>query len=196
MRLHFTAATLAVFVLTLISARPAYGEPQMSSQRQAAILGRVLAYDRGMKERAGDSVVVAVLYRMGNPGSETCSNQMFEGFRSVERFVLHGLPFKVIRLTYDAGGVWRDTLRSDGVDAMYVCDGLDEELDTIASTARQRKITTMGAREEFVTRALAIGVFASDDKPVILINYAVSQEQGAVFGSELMRVATVINHPH
>jgi hypothetical protein len=182
-------------VLSLTTARPAHAEPQISSQRQAAILGRVLAYDRGMKERAGESVVVAVLHRADNAGSEACATRMFEGFRSVERFVLHGLPFKVIRLVFDSGGSWRDTLRTEGVDAVYVCNGLDDDVESIASTARQRKLTTMGAREEFVTRALAVGVFASQDKPIILINYAASQEQGVVFGTDLMRVATVINQP-
>ena len=193
MRPIVSAAAIAVVVSTLTVSTTARGD--VPPQRQAAVLGRVLAYDRGMKERAGDSVVVGVLYRAGNAGSEDCSQQMFEGFRAIERFVLHGLPFKTMRIAYDGAGDWRQTLRGSGVDALYVCQGLDDDIDSIASATRQRKITTMGAREDFVTRALSLGVFESDNKPVIVLNYAASKEEGAVFGSDLMGVAKVINGP-
>ncbi len=187
-------AALAALIASLAASSAARAE--VPPQRQAAVLGRVLAYDRSMKERAGDSVVVAVLYRSGNGPSEECSQHMFDGFRTIERFVLHGLPFKTTRIAYDASGDWRQTLRSAGVDALYVCLGLDDDIDTIAAAARQRKITTMGAREDFVTRALALGVFESDSKPVIVLNYAASKEEGAVFGNDLLGVAKVINGPN
>ena len=193
MRHLVSPAVVAVLLSTMAASSTAWGD--VPPQRQAAVLGRVLAYDRSMKERAGDSVVVAVLYRAGHGPSEDCALQMFEGFRTIERFVLHGLPFKTTRIPYDAGGDWRQTLRTAGVDALYVCQGLDDDIDTIAAAARQRKITTMGARQHFVTRALSLGVFESDNKPVIVLNYAVSKEEGAVFGNDLMSVAKVINGP-
>ena len=91
------------------------------------------------------------------------------------------------------GGSMKDLIRNEGIDALYACNGLDSEVDGIAAFAQERKIITMGAREEYVNKALAIGVFVIDGKPTILINWGESQKEGASFSSDLVRLAKVIN---
>ncbi len=187
-----TAIGLAVAGLCvgLQIARADQGVPAL---RQASILTRALAYDRNMKDRAGDSVSVGVLYRAGNPGSENCANEILQAFRGLEKFAVHGLPFKAMRIAYDVAGSMKDLIRNEGIDALYACNGLDNEVDAIASFAQERKIITMGAREEYVNKALAIGVFVIEGKPSILINWGESQKEGASFSSDLVRLAKVIN---
>ncbi len=51
----------------------------------------------------------------------------------------------------------------------------------------------MGAREDYVARALSIGVFVVDNKPTILLNWGESQKEGAAFSSDLVRLSKVIN---
>ena len=76
---------------------------------------------------------------------------------------------------------------------MYVCIGLDSDVEGIAGVAQDRKIISMGAREDYVTRALTIGVFVVDTKPTILLNWGESQKEGAAFSSDLVRLSKVIN---
>jgi hypothetical protein len=187
-----TATCFAVFGL-LVGSQAAGAEQGVPALRQASILTRALAYDRNMKERAGDSISVGVLYRSGNAASESCANEILQGFKGLEKFAVHGLPFKAMRIAYDTGGSMKDLIRSEGVDALYACNGLDSEIDAIAALGQERKIITMGAREEYVKRALTIGVFTIDGAPSILINWGESQKEGASFSSDLVRLAKVIN---
>ncbi len=187
-----TAITLAVGGLLLVGPKAAFAET-VPAARQASILTRSLAYDRNMKDRAGDSVSVGVLYRAGNAASENCANEMAQAFRALEKFAVHGLPFKALRIAYDNGGSMKDLIRNEGIDALYACNGLDSEVDAIAGLAQERKLITMGAREDYVTKALSIGVFTIDGKPTILINWGESQKEGASFSSDLVRLAKVIN---
>ena len=189
--LKVTAIGLVV-VCVLALSRPARAEG-VPALRQASILTRALAYDRTMKERAGDSVSVGVLYRAGNAASENCANELLQAFRSLEKFAVHGLPFKALRIAYDVGGSMKDLIRNEGIDALYACNGLDSEVDAIAGFAQERKIVTMGAREDYVNKALTIGVFVIDGKPTILLNWGESQKEGASFSSDLIRLAKVIN---
>lgn len=186
------AIALTFAGLLLVGGRDAHAEA-VPAARQASILTRALAYDRNMKDRAGDSVSVGVLYRAGNAASENCANEIVQAFRALEKFAVHGLPFKALRIAYDSGGSMKDLIRNEGVDALYACNGLDSEVDAIASIAQERKLITMGAREEYVTKTLTIGVFTIDGKPTILINWGESQKEGASFSSDLVRLAKVIN---
>ncbi len=190
--LKVTAVFLALagLVLGLQVAKAEGGVPAL---RQASILTRALAYDRNMKERAGDGVSVGVLYRAGNAASENCANEILQAFKGLEKFAVHGLPFKAMRVAYDTGGSMKDLIRNEGVDALYACNGLDNEVDGIAALAQERKIITMGAREDYVTKSLTIGVFVMEGKPSILINWGQSQKEGASFSSDLIRLAKVIN---
>lgn len=163
------------------------------AQRQASILTRALAYDRNMKERAGDSVSVGVLFRSGNNASETCATEMLAAFRTLEKFAVHGLPFRALRQAYEGPGPLRDISRTEGLDAFYVCLGLDNDIDAIATLAQERKVITMGAREDYVNKSLSIGVFVVESKPTILLNWGESQKEGAAFSSDLVRLSKVIN---
>lgn len=190
--LKVTAICLAVGGLVL-GFQVAKAEQAVPAVRQASILTRALAYDRNMKERAGDSVSVGILYRAGNASSENCANEMLQAFRGLEKFAVHGLPFKALRIAYDSGSSMKDLIRNEGIDALYACGGLDSEIDGLATIAGERKIITMGAREDYVNKGLAIGVFVIEGKPTILINWGESQKEGAAFSSDLVRLAKVIN---
>lgn len=181
-------------IAALIASVPvAAAAEDVPGQRQASILTRALAYDRNMKERAGDAVVVGIVYRAGNSASEAAAADLYQAFRGLEKFAVHGLPFRTVRIAFDGAASLRNSIRSDGVDAVYVCPGLEPDVEAIAQVSQERKIISMGSREEHVTQALAIGVFVIAGKPTILLNLAASKREGAAFSSDLIRLAKVIN---
>ena len=192
-RLHMRRLPIVTFAALLLAARVADAQQAVPGLRQASILTRALAYDRNMKERAGDSVVVGVIYRAGNAASEAASNELLQAFRGLEKFAVHGLPFKTLRVPFDGVAGLRDTIKAEGIDAIYICPGLDNDIDALSALAQEKKIITMGAREDYVTRALSIGVFVVDNKPTILLNWGESQKEGAAFSSDLVRLSKVIN---
>jgi hypothetical protein len=130
-----TALAVCIVAAMLSGVRSAYAQQAVPAQRQASILTRALAYDLNMKERAGESVTVGVLYRAGNAASETCSSELLQAFRGLEKFAVHGLPFKAMLVPYDGIPSLRDVLRKEGVDAAYACPGLDNDIDAIAALA-------------------------------------------------------------
>src|SRR5262249_41307198 len=154
--------------------------------RQASLLTRALAYSRELRDRAGPSVVVGVVYRSGNVGSEAMSNDLYHGFQTLTSYAVRGLPFSTMRFPYESNAQLREIIRTEGIDALYVCTGLDTEVDGIAGVTRDMKIISMGGREEYVTRLLSIGVFVVDNKPAVLLNIKASEAEGAAFSSDLL----------
>ncbi len=161
--------------------------------RQASILTRALAYSRTIKERAGDAVVVGVIYLSGHSGSEAMANDVYLGFKTLESFAVRGLPFRVTRIAYTRDDELRRTIREAGVDALFVCAGLDDAIASIASIARETKVISFGGVEDYVTQGLSLGVFVVATKPTIYFNKTASLQEEADFAIEFVQLTTPVD---
>src|SRR4051812_19785662 len=86
----------AACVTALVLAAVASG----GEERQVAILTRAFGYVYGFKQKAGDAVTLAVLYKGGTSGSESCADGWASGFKTVDKVV--GLPFSVVKHAYES----------------------------------------------------------------------------------------------
>jgi hypothetical protein len=187
------AAGMAL-ALTLLDGAAARAQRQaLPGARQASILSRVLVYDENLKNRAGDAVVVAVLYRGSHHGSQAAADDIYSGFKTFESFAIRGLPFRVVRIAYTDAEHLRAAIRERGVDAVYVCAGMDDDLSAITTITRDNKILSMAGVEDFVARGLSVGVFVEESKPVIYLNKVASEAEGASFSIDFVRLARVID---
>ncbi len=186
------AVAATCILVAMAETRVGWAADEISPDRQASILVRALAYNRNLKTQAGDDFVLAVVYQRNNTASEECGRDAVAAFRGFEKFVMEGLPFRVAPISYESASAMNHTLTRDGVDAVYVCGGLDSELDAIATLAQERKAVSIGALREYVTRKLSLGVFIIDGKPRILVNLPESKREGADFGSDFLRLATLV----
>lgn len=170
---------------------PARDEP-VPAVRQALILMRSLAYDENLSGRARGSVDLRVLYRRGHPASEQMAARMAHAFATLATASVAGLPIGVTSLAYAGAEPLRKTVETEGIDAFYVCEGLDGEIPAIARIARKSKVITLGSSTEQVHAGLSLGVLHSEGKPVILLNLPASRREGVLFTADLLRLAKVL----
>jgi YfiR/HmsC-like len=162
-------------------------------ERQAVILTRALSYDNNLKGRAGDTVVLAVVYKGGNAASESMADGVFHAFKPLEGVKIQDLPFKVVKVAFTGKDALRSAVSSQGIDALYTCVGLENELGSVRDLGRAQHVLTIGTRESDVTAGLSLGVFITDGKAMINVNLPASREEGAAFSSELLRLARVLH---
>jgi hypothetical protein len=181
--------TLLASLVSPVAAAPA---DEVPVARQVLILTRALAYDGNLKNRAGADLLIAVLGKPGNAASDELASTMGKAFRGLGNVKVQGLAVRATQLSFkDAAGL-AAAIESQGIDALYVCPGLDAELTGIFEATRRLKVVTMASRQDYVQRGLSLGVFAIDGKPTIVVNLAASKQEGAAFGSDLLRLAKVI----
>jgi hypothetical protein len=176
----------------LFLAATALGEAPVAPDRQVLILTRALAYDGNLKTRAGEDLLIAVVGRNGNAASEEVASAMSKAFKSLGNVKVQGLAVRAVQLGYASVNTLGLAIESQGIDALYVCPGLEADLPAIIELARKRQVITLGSREDHVKRGLSLGVFAVDAKPTIVVNLAAAKAEGAAFGSDLLRLAKVI----
>ena len=145
------------------SARPVRADDSVPVARQVVILMRVLAYDGNLKSRAGDTVNIAILRKKGHAASESMANVMAQAFGALAVTQVSGLPIVVSRLNFTGEDALRKAITGAGIDFVYVCDGLDADLDAIERVTRQLKVMSVGSKQSQVEKGLTIGVFQMED---------------------------------
>jgi hypothetical protein len=170
----------------------ASAEESVPASRQVVILMRALAYDGNLKSRAGDTVNIAILHKKGHAASESMANAMAKAFSALESTHVSGLPIVVARLSYTGEEALKKAITGAGIDFVYVCEGLDSDLDAIERITRQMKVLSVGSQQAHVEKGLSIGVFQIEDKCTILLNLSASRQEGISFAADLLRLAKVI----
>lgn len=182
-------AACAALVLALAVSGAAIAD-RVPIDKCAPILVRALAYDRALRARAGDSVTLAVVYHPGTPSSVSEASTAVSAFKKLESLTVQGLPFRVVRLAY--GPDLSAKLASEGVDALFLADGLSSEVNALTAITRRNKIVTLATDESDIRAGAAIGVAFASGKPTLMVNIAASKAEGADLSSELLRLARVI----
>jgi hypothetical protein len=95
-------------------------------------------------------------------------------------------------LPYPGPDGLRKTIAGAGIDLLYVCDGLDGDIDAVKDITRQSKVLSVAAKREYVEKGLSFGVFEIDGKSTILLNLQASRLEGVSFASDLLRLVTVV----
>lgn len=178
-------------VLAVLGSSPGLGA-DLAPSKQAVFLARIIAYDGNLKGRAAGTVNIGILSRKGDKASERTADAIFKAFSSLESTTLAGLPVKVSRLSFAAREALDKAMRDEGIDTLYVCEGLEGNLSDITSVSRSLKALTIASQEPLLKLGLSLGVFDVDGKNTILVNLDASREEGVAFGPDLLRLATVV----
>lgn len=187
------AMALLVFVLPLTRRGGAMaGDAGIPPSRQVVILMRALAYDGNLKARSGGTVNIAILHKKGHAASEAMANAMTKAFGALEATQVSGLPIVVSRLNYTGEDALKKAIVGAGIDFVYVCDGLDGDVESIARVTRQWRVMSVGSKQSQVEKGLSIGVFQIDEKCTILLNLTASRQEGISFAADLLRLSKVI----
>lgn len=160
--------------------------------RQAVITLRALAYDHNLGKRAGGSLAVAVLFKEGHSGSVDSSRKWTEALAKLGALRVQGMPLQVVRLAYTDAASLKGVVAAQGLDALFVCEGLEAEVDALKAVSRSAKVLTITGSADLVERGLSLGIVLSGDKNTILINPQASAAEGVSFSSDLLRLAKMV----
>jgi len=165
---------------------------EVPASRQVLIVMRALAYDGNLKARSGETINIAVIHKKGSSASEQAANAITRAFGPLQSTLVAGLPLVVTHIAYGGPDGLKKAIAGAGIDLLYVCEGLDGDINTIKEITRDSRVLSVGTRQEYVEKGLAFGVFEIDGKSTILLNLPASRNEGAAFTSDFLRLAKVI----
>jgi hypothetical protein len=191
-RTHVKLVAILLALWSCLLATRASADDRLPARRKAILLTRILSYDGALATRAGSTFVICVLFHKGSAASESQAKEMLAAFKELEKVMISGLPLRATSTAFTAATALEAQIESEGIDALFVCDGTEDDLAAIKQTTRKRKVLTVGTTNAQVLAGVSVGVLTESSKLQIVVNLPQSREEGAEFGSDLLRVARVV----
>ena len=180
-----------LLVVAMLTA-PLAADPAVPPTLQAAILAKMLSYDRALKPRVGASIDIGVVFKASDKASEESATALLAAFEAMGTRTIQGLPLHASRHAYKDPAQLAQWLKADGIDLVYVTEGLGKERDAIRAAAVEAKAVTAGTDRAQVEAGLAVAVVLRGTTPRILVNVASTQAVGMSLDPKLLELSDVI----
>jgi hypothetical protein len=156
---------------------------------QVPLFLKVMSFDRLLKSRAGDELIVMVAYQSGNHASLMAKDEVLRAM-SAGSAAVDGITIRTIALDLDRESL-ADGLRDQRVALLYVTPLRAFDIGAVAAAARAAHATTITGVPRYVALGLAISVRLQGDRPKLLVNVQASRLEGAELSAELLKLAQV-----
>ncbi len=167
---------------------------QLSSPiaEQYSMLARIMTYDRNLKVRAGDTLVVGILYQGWYAPSLDARNQLGRAIDQSPFKRIRGLPVRYVSIDIGNALPSSNELTSHDIDVLYITPVSGTDIRAIATLCREAGMTSVTGVSEYVEQGVAIGITAGALQPTITVHLPAAKAEGADFSSQLLKLAQVI----
>lgn len=185
------AAALAV---ALPPAPAGAQEMEVPVGTQASLLTRILAFDRALPGRAGEELVIGILYQSRYRASFTA----YQGAAAA----LEAQPppagvsrVRTVGVELGHPGELAPALRRHEVDILYIAPLRAVDRRAVAGAAHRQGVLTFGGDAELREQGVAVYFGMRGGRPRLRIDLDAARDCGADFSSELLRLADVVGRP-
>jgi hypothetical protein len=181
----------AALIIIGYAARAGADDVTVPVSLQMELLLKVASYDKNLKQRAGDRVRVAVVFKQDDADSTRYAGQALKALSEVED--VSGMRVEPLSLIYtDAPGLARYT-REGGVAVLYVAPGFgDGDLDAIAQALDGLSVLSAGALPKYTLRGLVLGFDLAGGKPKLWVHLERARRQRVELSSSVLKLMKVI----
>lgn len=188
---------LAAILAAVLAAAPAPGgAPATVPVRQRTLLLlRVLVYDRNLTARAPKDVVVAVLFRPGEPESERERDDVLAALGQLgDEVVAKGRAIRGAAVPYGTPAELTTQLAALRPAAAWVSAALAPQAAEIARVTAARKVLSAAGSRAAVEAGLAVGIVPGEKRAIILVNPAAARAEGADLDAALLAISELVGN--
>ena len=158
---------------------------------QYSLLMKILTFDRNLKARVGEEIVVGIVYqknfRVSNNAKDEFTKAMDESpIKKIEDIPIRQVPVNLNDTDLDSA------VSQTKIDILYITPLRAVKIEDITRVSQTRKLTTMTGVPGYVESGLAVGIGTKGDKPLIIINLPATKKEGADFSSQLLRIVKIV----
>lgn len=159
---------------------------------QYAVLHKILAFDRNLRERVGNEIVIGILYQSALRRSLNFKDELSAAIKKsrVDKFV--DIPIRFVAIDLVDNLDWDGPVAKHQIDIFYLAPVRAVEMKTLTAVSRARKIFTFTGVPAYVEAGLAAGVGVKGDSPRIIINLPAAKAEGVELDAQLLKLAKVI----
>lgn len=167
-------------------------EGGVAPELQASFLFSVLEYDRAFEARAGDEIVIGVLYQSLFRESVNVHDGVVERLADAVATAGAARPMRVVSLDVARETDVEALLRAEGVDVLYLAPLRAAPIERMVEAARRLGVLSFSGVPDYVVEGVTVGVRALGGRPRLMVNEAAAAATGVRFSSELLKLAEIV----
>jgi hypothetical protein len=183
---------MILLVLSLWVAAARGQELEVPIDLQIPLLMKVMTFDRNMKARAGDGIVIGIAYQSGFRISLNTEREFVRVMGENFLQKIEDVPVNLVPIDIDKTDLG-EALSESGVDILYITPLRNVKIPEITSLTRSKQIVTMTGVTAYVESGVAVGVGLKGGKPLVLVNRTAQQLECIDFSSQLLKLARIID---
>jgi hypothetical protein len=158
---------------------------------QYSLLMKILTFDRNLKARVGEEIVVGIVYQKNFRESINTRDEFTKAMDESPIKKIEDIPIRQVPVNLD--NIDLDSAVSQmKIDILYITPLRAVKIEDIAKVSQTKQLTTLTGVPDYVESGLAVGIGTKGDKPLIIINLSAAKKEGADFSSQLLRLAKIV----
>ena len=159
---------------------------------QIPLFLKILTFDRNLKARVGDEIVIGIVYQKKFRTSLNVKDEFANTMEELAVKSLKDIPIRSVSIDIDDQPDLARAISRDPIDILYITPLRAMEIRTIAAISRAKQVITLTGVPDYVESGIAVGLGIKDNKPQIIINLQAAKAEGADFNSQLLSLSKVI----
>lgn len=179
-----------LLLCALLMANVAFASDVKDTARVAAVLARILGYEKTLSGRANGRVDVTVVFKKGDGASENEAAGFEAALAALGTTEVVGLPLRWNKV--DASPASLKEAVGAGTDVFVLCRGTEGELAAATALGADKGILTVGLSRSFAEKGAAVALDRVGESIKIIINGESLKSAKVQFATQLLRVAEVL----
>ncbi len=152
---------------------------------------KILTFDRNLRARIGDDLVIGILYA-GLVGESRQARDDFARAVAAGPADFQGIPVRTVAIEYGKAADIEAAMAAGAVDALYVTPIDPYDLAPVRAACRDRGVGSFTGVPAYVERGLSVSFRIKGRGAEVLINLGNARAEGSDFSSRLLGMITVV----
>lgn len=162
---------------------------ELPATLQVELIAKLAEYDKNMRPRAGDKLVVLVVAKSGNADSEREAGRVADAFGRLERIA--GVPRETVRLLYSDGDEMAAACKKHHASIVYVSSALAGDAGAIARALESQSVMTVAPSAQMTKDGIVLGFELVSSRPKLFVNLPQAQKQNVAMAADALKLMTV-----
>lgn len=187
MKSNFLTLILLFFLTSPLTAQ----EIAVPVPVQVSLFSKILSYDRNLETRAGKEIILGVVFQSRFKRSLNVKDDFITAMNENKIKTIKKIPLRVIPIDiYDTD--LAKTIEQFKINVLYVTPLRAVDIASISSISQTKKIMTLTGVPEYSNNGISVSIGLKGEKPLIIINIKAAKAENIDFGSQLLKLAKVI----
>jgi hypothetical protein len=160
---------------------------------QVPLLLKVLDFDRSLRERPGEAVIILVAFQSGFPVSRDLRERLDSSRGSAGSASIQGKPVRWVFLDVTGAAALEREVRGQDAAVVYLAPMRSIDLGALTAAAAAGGALSVTGDLDYVSEGVAVAFGTRGGRPSILINLKAARAAGADFGAQLLQLAEIID---